>query len=172
MGAALGIVRSAELARQERPPHVLAVLFELLGRKRLGAANELAGDPAPRAALALAVLHRLHLHVLPVLAKAADDAAMACALAIGVVPALPHADRREVRRLRPRPPPPVARVVGNAVHADFSARPGLRRRPLDAKGDVARLARIVVAQGARRASGAPRSDAQANVAVRHPLFRI
>src|SRR5438132_1133505 len=79
--AALGIIRSPELAREERLPHVLAVLFELLGRKRLGAADKLARDSAFRAALPLAVLHRLHLHVLPVLAEAADDSAVARALA-------------------------------------------------------------------------------------------
>src|SRR6266513_4302467 len=96
---------------------------------------------------------------LPVLAEGADDAAVAVAGAGGVVPALPGADRGEVRRLRRRRAPLVARVVRNAVHADLAAAPLLRRRPLDAVLKVARLARIVVAQVAGRAPGAARIDA-------------
>src|SRR5213078_1084530 len=169
---ALAVVGTVEGAREQLLPHVFAVLLELLGRKRLGAANGIAGDAAPRAALALPVLHRLHLHVLPVLAEAADDATVAVAVAVAVAPAFPNADRRKIRRLRRGRAPLVARVIGDAVHTHLSAAPGLYRRPLDAQVDVARLARVVVAQIARRAPGAARIDPDANVAVGHPLFGI
>src|SRR6185295_20134225 len=119
-----------------------------------------------------AVLHGLHLHLLPVLAEAADDAAVARALAVGIVPAFPDADRGEVRRLRRGGAPLVAGVVGNAVHADLAGAPGLLRRPLDAIVDVLRLAGAVVAEKAGRAAGAARVDADADVAVGHPLFRV
>src|SRR5919198_116374 len=92
------------------------------------------------AARADAVLHGLHLHVLPVLAEAADDAAVPRALAVGIVPAFPDADGREVRRLQRGRAPLVARVIREADHADASARPRLRRRPFNAFIDVARLA--------------------------------
>src|SRR6185295_11878799 len=119
-----------------------------------------------------AVLHGLHLHLLPVLAKAADDAAVARALAIGIVPAFPDADRGEVRRLRRGGAPLVAGVVGDAVHADLARAPGLLRRPFDAVVDVLRLARAVVAEEAGRAARAARVDADAGVAVGHPLLRV
>src|SRR5690349_4448238 len=101
-------------------PHVLAVLLELGFRQDLVAADRHAGYQAFLAARE-AVLHGLHLHVLPVLAEAADDAAMARALAIRIVPSFPHADRREMRRLHGRGAPLVARVVRNAVHPNFAA---------------------------------------------------
>src|SRR6267154_2408722 len=150
IGTALGVVRPPELARQERLPHVLAVLLQFRGRKRFRAAYRLASDAALRTALALPVLHRLHLHVLPVLAEAADDSAVARALTVGVVPAFPHADRREVRRLRGGGAPLVARVVRNPVHAHIAVAPALSRSPLDTQVEVAGLARVVVAQISRR----------------------
>src|SRR5205814_486241 len=172
IGAALGIVPTPELARKERLPHVLAVLLQVFRRQRLGTANELARDAALRAALAHAVLHRLHLHVLPVLAEAADDAAVARALAVGVVPAFPDADRREMRRLRRRGAPLVRGVVRDAVHADFARAPRLRGAPLDALVDVARLARVVVAEVAGRTPGAARIHPHARIALRHPLLQV
>src|SRR5712664_4382368 len=170
--AALAVVGSVHLARQDLAPHILAIFDQFFFRKRVGPAHQLAGDAAFRAALALPVLHRLHLHVLPVLAEGADDAAVAVAVAVGVVPAFPGADRGEVRRLRGRSAPLVARVVRDAVHADPAAAPGLLRRPFDAQVDVAGLARIVVAEIARRAAGAARVDADAGVALGHPLLRV
>src|SRR6266702_1120993 len=142
---ALAVIRPVHLAPEQRGPHALAVLRELFLPQCFRSADGLAGDAAPRAALALAVLHGLHLHVLPVLAEAAEDAAVAVAVAVAVAPAFPHADCGEVRRLRRRGPPLVARVIGDAVHADLAARPGLRRGPFHAPVDVARLARVVVA---------------------------
>src|SRR6185295_4904622 len=107
---------------------------------------QLAGVRIFLAALALPVLHRLHLHVLPVLAEAADDAAVARAFAVRVVPAFPDADRGEMRRLRRRGAPLVARVVRDAVHAHPAAAPGLRGGPFDALVDIAGLAGVVVAE--------------------------
>src|SRR2546422_3755000 len=172
ISGALAIVGTTEGPREQLLPHVFAILLELLGRKRLWAANGIAGHAVLRAALALPVLYRLPLHFLPILAEAADDAAVPVAVAVTVAPAFPHANRCEMRRLRRGRAPLVARVVGNSVHADFSAAPGLRRRPLDAQVDVAGLAGVVVAQSPRRAPRAARIDAHAGVAVRHPLFRI
>src|SRR6266571_3051611 len=100
IGGALPVIRPVERARENLRPHVLPIFRELLRGQRFRTADELAGDAALRAALALAVLHRLHLHLLPVLAEAADDAAVAVAVAVAVAPAFPNADRREVRRLR------------------------------------------------------------------------
>src|SRR6267143_796341 len=71
IGGALAIVGTIEGPREQLLPHVFAVLLELLGRKRFGAANGIAGDAVLRAALALPVLYRLHLHFLPILAAAA-----------------------------------------------------------------------------------------------------
>src|SRR6266487_4501488 len=142
IGCALAVVGTVEGPREQLLPHVFAVLLELLGRERLGAAYGLSGNAAPRAALALPVLHRFHLHVLPILAEAADDAAVAVAVAVAVAPAFPNADRRKMRRLRRGGAPLVARVIGDAVHSHLSAAPGLHRRPLDAQVDVARLARV------------------------------
>src|SRR5207247_4193602 len=164
--------RPLHTAPEQRGPHVLELLRKLVGRKRIRTADELAGDAALRAALALAVLHRLHLHLLPVLSESADDAAVAVAVAVAVAPAFPHADRREMRRLRRRGAPLVARIIGNAVHADFAAAPGLRCGPFHAPVDVARLARVVVAEIARRAPRAARIDADARIAVGHPFLRI
>ena len=172
IGAALAVVRPVHLARQKLAPHVFPITDQFVFRQRFRPANQLARDAVSGAALALAVLHGLHLHVLPVLAEGADDAAVAVAVAVGVVPALPGADRGEVRRLRRRRAPLAARVVRNAVHADLAAAPFLRRRPLDAEVEVARLARIVVAQVARRAPGAARIDAHDRIALGHPFLRV
>src|SRR5438552_14911097 len=172
IGAALTVVRAVQLAREEGLPHVLAVPRELLLGERLGTADQLAGVGVFLAALTDPVLHRLHLHVLPVLAEAADDAAVARALAVGIVPAFPGADRGELRRLTRRRAPLVARVVRDAVHADLAAAPRLLSRPLDALVDVPRLARVVVREIAGRAAGAARIDAHAHVALRNPFLRI
>src|SRR5205823_1554667 len=132
LGAALAIVRAVYLAREERLPHVFAVARQLLIAQRLRAAGQLTGVRIFLPARTHAVLHGLHLHVLPVLAEAADDAAVPRALAIGVVPAFPDADRREVRGHRRRGAPLVRRVVRDAVHANFARAPRLRGGPLDA----------------------------------------
>src|SRR5205085_446758 len=97
---------------------------------------------------------------------------MARAVAVGVVPALPGADGGEVRRLRGGGAPLVARVVRDAVHADLAGAPGLRRGPLDAEVEVARLARGVVAEVPGRAAGAARVDADHRVAVGDPFLGI
>src|SRR3954462_3335993 len=172
IGGALDVVVVDPLAREERLPHAPAVSRQLFLAQRLGPANQLAGVRVLLATLADAVLHGLHLHVLPVLAEAADDAAVPRAFAIRVVPALPDADRREVRRLHGGRTPLVARVIRDAVHADLAAAPGLRGGPFDAFVDVARLAGVVVAEKAGRAAGAARVDADADVALWHPLLGI
>src|SRR3954465_15529703 len=122
IGAALAIVRAVELARQKLAPHVLSVFLQLGIAQHFRTAHRLASDAA-LAAFRVAVLHGLHLHLLPVLAERADEAAVARALAVRVVPAFPGADRGEVRWLRGGGAPLVARVVGDAVHADLARAP-------------------------------------------------
>src|SRR2546425_6456841 len=89
IGAALAVVRPVHLARQKLAPHVFPIAEELILGQRFRPADRFARDPAPGAALALAVLHGLHLHVLPMLAESTNDAAVAVAVAVGVGPPLP-----------------------------------------------------------------------------------
>ena len=172
VGAAFAIPLGVGLALEHRAPHVFAVVLQFGLAQRLGAAGEFSGDRMLAATLTDAMLHRLDLHLLPVLAEGAGDAAMAVRLAIGIVPALPGADRGQVRRLGRGDTPLVARVVGNAVEPDLAVAPGLNRRPFDAQVEVTRLARIVVGQVSRRAARTSGVDADADIAVRHPLLRI
>src|SRR5258708_37951379 len=75
-----------------------SVLFELLLRQRARAAYQFAAHARTFAALARAVLHRLHLHVVPVLPERAEDAAVMGHVAVPVGSALPHAHGGQVRR--------------------------------------------------------------------------
>ena len=115
IGSALAIVVGQQRALEQLGPHVLAVGDEFFFREGLRAAHQFAGDAAFRSALAHAVLYGLDLHVLPVLAEGADDAAVAVAVAVVVPPAFPHADGGEVWWLRGGGAPLVGTIVGNAV---------------------------------------------------------
>src|SRR5205085_4794417 len=105
VGAALAVVLAVHLAGEECLPHVLSIACQFVFAERLRPADELTGIRILLAAAADAVLHGLHLHVLPVLAEAADDAAVPRTLAVGIVPAFPRANRCEVRRLGRRRAP-------------------------------------------------------------------
>ena len=96
---------------------------------------------APAAALAGAVLHRLHLHVVPILPEGAENAAMMRHVAIPVGGAFPDAHGGEVRRLQRRDMPLVDAVVGDAVQADLAVGPRLHAGPFDAVVEIERLAR-------------------------------
>src|SRR3989449_4640628 len=135
IGAALAVVRPVHLARQKLAPHVFPITDQLILGQRFRPADQLACDAVPGAALALAVLHGLHLHVLPVLAESTNDAAVAVAVAVGVVPALPGADRGEVRRPRPRPAPPGARGGPESGYPHPSPAPPLPPPPIHTKGE-------------------------------------
>src|SRR5262249_59226415 len=95
-------------------------------------ADELAVYVGPLAALARPVLHRLHLHVVPVLPERADDTAMMGHIAIPVGSALPNAHGGEVRRRKARDVPLIDGVVGDAVESDLAVLPRLAAGPFDA----------------------------------------
>ncbi len=133
---------------------VAAVLGELSLAQCLRPADELAVHAAPAAALARAVLHGLHLHVVPVFPERAENAAMVRHVAIPVGGALPDAHGGEMRGLHRRHLPLVDAVVGNAVEADLAVRPGLDAGPFDAVVEVLGLARREMIDEARRAAAA------------------
>src|SRR5215510_7193185 len=120
------------------------------------AADELAVHAGPLAALARAVLHRLHLHVVPVLPERADDAAVMSHIAVPVGGALPHAHSGEVRRLKARHVPLIDGVIGNTVEPDLAVRPRLRRGPFDAVVEILGFARREMIDETRRAPAAAR----------------
>ena len=166
------VIVVVERVREDFLAEVAAVFRELLLRERLRPAHRLAVHAAPLAALAGAVLHGLHLHVVPVFRKRAEDAAVVRHLAVEVGAALPDAHGGEVGRLQRRHVPLVDGVVGNAVEPDLAVRPGLHAGPFDAVVEILGLARRPVVDVARRAAGAAGIDAHAGVIVRHPFFRI
>ena len=130
-GRARPVVLVVQRVREDLVAEVAAVLLQLAVGERLVAADQLAGDAAPRAALAEAVLHRLHLHVVPVRPEGGEDAAVVGHVAVPVGRAFPDAHRREVRRLQRGDVPLVDAVVGDAVQArpcrsTRAARPPIR----------------------------------------------
>ena len=140
--------------------------------KRLVAAYQLARHARARAALAEAVLDRLHLHVVPVGEERGEDPAVVRHVAVPVGRAFPDAHRGKMGRLQRRDVPLVHAVVGDAVQPHLAARPRLHARPLDAVVEILRFPRREVVDVARRAAGAARIHAHARVAVRHPLLRV
>src|SRR5499433_4532668 len=100
------------------------------------AADELAVYVGPLAALARPVLHRFHLHVVPVLPERADDAAVVGHVAVPVGGALPDAHGGQVRWLQRRHVPLVDAVIGNAVEPDLAVGPGLHAGPFDAVVEI------------------------------------
>src|SRR5207245_5478360 len=93
-------------------------------------------------------------------------------LAVVIGESFPDAERREMRRAQSADLPLVGGEVGDAVQPDLAARPGLRRGPLDAVVEIARLARRPDVDDAGRAARAARIDAHADIAVGHPLLWI
>src|SRR5262249_55491463 len=134
--------------------------------------HQFAGDRAFGAALADAVLHARDLARVPAGEKVAEDAAVAAHLAIVIGCAFPNAQGGKVRRLQRSHLPLVHGVVGDAVDAALAVAPTLRARPFDALVEVLRLARRPHVEIARRAAGAARIDAHADIAVRYPFLRI
>src|SRR5262249_18465818 len=63
-------------------------------------------------------------------------------------------------------------VVGDAAQADLAVRPRLPAGPFDAIEQVLGLARRPVLDVAGRTTAAARIDAQADIAVRHPLLGV
>ena len=151
---------------------IAAVLGELGLGKDFRPADQLAVHAASLAALASAVLHGLHLHVVPVFPERAEDAAVMRHVAIPVSGAFPDAHGGEVRRGKARDVPLVDAVVGDAAQSDLAARPGLHAGPFDAVEKILGLARREMVDEAGRTTAAARIDAHASIIVRHPLFRI
>src|SRR5262245_4987219 len=149
-----------------------AVAGELRLREDFWPAHQLAVHARALAALACAVLHGLHLHVVPVLPERADDAAVMGHVAVPVGRALPDAHGGEVWRLERGHVPLVDAVVGNAVESDLAVRPGLHAGPFDAVVEILGLARREVVDESRRTSGAAGIHAHAGIVVRHPFLRI
>src|SRR5689334_4638657 len=166
------MVLIVERMRTDLFAEVAAVAVELAVGERLFAAHRLARDATLRSAHPPAVLHRRHLHVVPVRPERAEYAAVVRHVAIEVGGALPDAHGREVRRLQRGDVPLVDAVVGNAVETDPAVRPRLHAGPFDAVAEVPRLARREMVDEAGRSARAARIHAHADVTVRHPLFRI
>src|SRR5262245_24568096 len=93
------------------------------------------------AALAGAVLHGLHLHVVPVLPERADNPAMVRHVAVPVGGAFPHAHGGEMGRLQACDMPLVDPVIRNTAKPDLAVRPGLHPSPFDTVVKVFGLAR-------------------------------
>src|SRR5437773_12419178 len=151
---------------------ITAIFAQLFFGKRLRSTDKLAGNAAARAALAEAVLHGLHLHVVPVRPEGAENAAVMRHVTVPVSRAFPNAHRGQARRLERRHLPLVDRIVGDAVEPNLAVAPWLDPGPLDAVVKIFSLARREMVDVTRRAAAASRIDAYANVAIRHPLLRI
>src|SRR6185436_10859963 len=134
----------------------------------LRSAHKFSVHTAAPAALAGAVLNRLDLHVVPVFPEGREHAAVMRHIAVPVGGTFPDAHGGKMRRLQRCDLPLVDAVIRNSVEPDFSVRPRLHACPLDAVVEIFRLAWGEMIDEARRASGAARVDANANVVVRYP----
>src|SRR5947208_3982813 len=107
---------------------ITAIFAQLFFGKRLRSTDKLAGNAAARAALAEAVLHGLHLHVVPVRPEGAENAAVMRHVTVPVSRAFPNAHRGQARRLERRHLPLVDRIVGDAVEPNLAVAPWLDSR--------------------------------------------
>src|SRR6184192_3337748 len=148
---------------------ITAIFAQLFFGKRLRSTDKLAGNAAARAALAEAVLHGLHLHVVPVSPEAAENTSVMRHVTIPVGRAFPNAHRGQVRRLERRHLPLVDRIVGDVVEADLAVAPWLDSGPLDAVVKIFSLARREMIDVTRRAVAVLRIYVYANVVIRHSL---
>src|SRR4249919_641654 len=87
------------------------------------------------------VLHRLDLHVLPILREGIVDAAVVAELTIEISETLPDTDGREMLWLQARDLPLVDGVIRNPAQTDPAVRPRLLPGPLDAVMEVLRFTR-------------------------------
>src|SRR5882724_2516522 len=146
------VIAVVEWMREDVAAEVAAVALQLLVAQRFVPAYPRAGDAAARTALAQAVLHRLHLHVVPVCPEGGKNPSVVRHVAVPVGGAFPDAHRGQVRRLKRSDVPLVDAVIGNSVQADLAARPGLNARPFDAEVEVLRFARREVIDVTGRAA--------------------
>jgi hypothetical protein len=127
------------------------VLGEVFIGQGLGPAYQFAVNAAALAPLAGAVLHGLDLHVVPVLPKRRENAAVMRHVPIPVGSAFPDAHRGEVGRLKRSHVPLIDPVVGDPVEADLAVGPGLHAGPFDAVVKILCLAWREMIDEARRA---------------------
>ena len=97
---ALAVIVVVERVSTNLLSEIAAIRVELAIGKHLVSAYRLARHPAFRAALAEAVLHGLHLHVVPVGPEGTEDAAVMRHVPVPVGGAFPDAHRRQVRGLQ------------------------------------------------------------------------
>src|SRR4030095_7934653 len=102
---------------------ITAISRQLFLRKGLRSTNRLARNAAARGALAPSVPPGLHLHVVQIRPKRAEEAAMVRHVAIPVGGAFPEAHRRQVRRLKRRHVPLVDGVVRDTIESDLPVAP-------------------------------------------------
>src|SRR5262249_8091201 len=108
----------------------------------------------------------------PQLLKLAHDAAVVAAVAVAVVLPFPRDDGGEMRRTMRGDAPLVAGVIRNAEHPDLAVAPRLFAGPLDALIEIGDLAVGVRVHHAGRPAGAPRIDADDDIAVWHPALGV
>src|SRR5690348_588023 len=143
-----------ERMRQDVVAEVAAVGGELGVAQRFRTANQIAGDGAFRPARAEPLLHRFHLHVVPIGPEGRQDAAVMGRIAVPIGSAFPGTDRRQMWRLARRHGPRIHRVVRDAVDANLAVAPILARYPFDAVVEILSLARREMVDRAWRAAGA------------------
>src|SRR6478752_2607744 len=131
-----------------------AVFLEFGFRQSFRSAHQITMNAAALPALASAVLHGLHLHVVPVLPKRRENAAMMRHVAVPVGSALPDAHGSEMRRLQRSYVPLIDAVIGDTVEADLAVRPWLPARPFDAIVEIFCLSWREVVDKSGGASGA------------------
>src|SRR5262245_41413497 len=161
-----------ERMRENLIAKVTAISRQLCLRKRLRTTNGIACNAAAQSSFAAPVLHGLHLHVVPVRPKRAENPPVVRHVSVPIRSAFPDTHRGKVRRLKRRYVPLVDRIIGDAVEADLAVAPWLEAGPLDTVIEVSGLARREVIYISRRASAASRVHAHTDVILRHPLFRI
>jgi hypothetical protein len=151
---------------------IAAILRELVLGQEFRTADQFAVHARPVSALAGAILHGLHLHVVPVGPEGGENAAVMRHVAVPVGRALPDAHGGEMRRLQRSHMPLIDAVIGNAVQPDPAVRPGLHPGPLDAMVEVFCFARRKVIDITGRTAAAARIHPRAGIAVRHPFLGI
>src|SRR4051812_722489 len=149
-----------------------AIRLELGVAQKLIPAYQLSGDTAATASFAAAILHRLHLHVVPVFPERAQDAAMVRHVAVPVGSAFPDAHGGKMRWLQRCDVPLIDAIVGDAVETYPAGGPRLARSPLDTVMEVPGFPWRETIDAAGRPAGAARINTHDCVAVGYPFFRI
>ncbi len=141
-GAALLVPGAVQRALEKILDVLDAVRGELGGREARRPRVALARGEVGEGRVGIAVLVPQHAAVPPAPEKAAaENPALAGAVAVEIVGALPGEHRREMRRPLCGDHPLARGVIGDAEQAHLAAAPGLRRGPLDRVVEIAELRR-------------------------------